>query len=115
MSCPVCSGEKIPQNCSMIDERGRRIIIKGKINKIVDTELIAKLNYSPFGNYLTVALYPQPWREGDQVKYLKFKTQQELSQWPFEEGKSVIVNGCLHIADGKHLVFDINHVELAIN
>ena len=63
--------------------------------------------YSPFKNYTTVSLYP---RKG-KVKYLKFKTQQELERWPLEEKRSFIVRGCLHIVDGKELVFDITEVE----
>jgi hypothetical protein len=113
MSCPVCTGEKISQDCSVIDERGRRVIIKGKVNAVIDSECFTKAIYSPFADYLTVALYPNPWRKGDKVKYLKFKTQQELDRWSFERDQNVIVHGCLHIADGKHLIFDVNSVERA--
>jgi hypothetical protein len=45
------------------------------------------------------------------VKYLKFRTQEELEKWPFEKDGTFIVQGCLHIADGKELVFDITSVE----
>ena len=107
MACPICKGERIPQDCSVIDERGKREIVQGRVYAIISEDTLAIANYSPFATYLTVSLYPRKGR----VKYLKFKTQAELNHWPFEEGKSFIVHGCLHIADGKELVFDITQAE----
>ena len=124
MACPVCKGERIPQDCSVIDERGKREIIQGRVYAIIDDEKLARFNketkseifeigrrfsstYRPFAEYRTVTLQP---RKG-KVKYLKFKTQDELNHWRFEEGKSFIAHGCLHIADGKELVFDITQVD----
>ena len=103
MVCPVCSGGQIPQDCSTVEKQGRRVIVQGRVYAIIP----ANYTYSPFRNYLTVSLYP---RKG-KVKYLKFKTQEELNHWLFEEGKSFVVHGCLHIADGKELVFDVTQVE----
>ncbi|HEX74547.1 MAG TPA: ricin-type beta-trefoil lectin domain protein [Dehalococcoidia bacterium] len=107
MACPVCSGERIPQDCSVIEKRGKRVIVQGRVYAIIDTEGLTKANYSPFAKYLTVSLYPRKGR----VKYLKFKTQQELDRWSFEKDNSFIVHGCLHVADGKELVFDVTQVE----
>ena len=107
MACPVCSGERIPQDCSVVEKQGKRVIIQGRVYAIIP----ANYTYSPFRNYLTVVLYPRPWRSGDKVKYLKFKTQLELDHWPFEQDASFIIHGCLHIADGKELVFDVTQVE----
>ena len=107
MACPVCKGERIPQDCSVIDERGKREIIQGRVYAIISEDKLASVNYSPFATCLTVSLYP---RKG-KVKYLKFKTQEELNHWSFEEGESFTVHGCSHIADGKELVFDITQVE----
>ncbi len=107
MTCPICSGERLPKDCSIAEERAKRVMVQGEVYAIIPTNY----TYSPFASYLTISLYPRPWRKGDKVKYLKFKTQQELDRWPFEEKRSFIVHGCLHIADGKHLIFDVTQVE----
>ena len=126
MTCPVCNGNPIPDDCSVIDEKGRRVVIQGEVYAIIDDCKLAEFNkevqsgafevgerfkstYKPFAEYRTVTLKP---RKG-KVKYLKFKTQEELDQWLFEEKKSYIVHGCLHIADGKELFFDVTQVESA--
>ena len=124
MACPVCSGERIPQDCSIIEKRGKRVIVQGQVRAIIDDDKLTRFNneiesgtyevgrgfkstYKPFAEYRTVTLQP---RKG-KTKYLKFKTQEELNRWFFEERKSFIAHGCLHIADGKGLVFDITQVE----
>ena len=103
MGCPVCSGEQIPSDASVVEKRHNPVAVQGRVYAIIPPNY----TYSPFKSYATVSLYP---RRG-KVKYLKFKTQEELRRWPFEENKSFIVHGCLHIADGKELVFDISEVE----
>ncbi len=103
MVCPICSGQRIPSDASVVEERGKRVAVQGKVYAIIPPNY----TYSPFKSYGTVSLYPRRGR----VKYLKFKTQEELRSWPFEEKKSFIVHGCLHIADDKELVFDISKVE----
>lgn len=107
MTCPVCKGERIPEDCSVIEERGKRVIVRGKVYAIVDSEGLRQAVYSPFAHYLTVSLYPRKGR----VKYLKFKTQPELDRWSFEQGTSFVVHDCLHIANGKELIFDVTEVE----
>ncbi len=107
MTCPVCSGQPLPKDCSVVEEKGKQVIVQGRVNAIIP----ANYTYSPFANYWTVALYPRPWRSGDRVKYIKFATKQELYSWSFERDTYFVVHGCLHIADGKHLVFDVTHVE----
>ena len=96
MACPVCKGERIPQDCSVIDEHGKREIIQGRVYAIIDDDKLMKFNketksetfeagkgfistYKPFAEYRTVTIQP---RKG-KVKYLKFKTQEELNHWPF--------------------------------
>lgn len=103
MACPVCSGEQIPSDASVVEKRGKRVILRGKVYAII----APNYTYSPYKKYATVSLYPRK----EKVKYLKFKTQQELELWPFEENENFIVHGCLHVADGKELVFDITLVE----
>jgi len=103
MGCPICCGDLVPSDASIVEEKGKRVAVQGKVYAIIPLNH----TYSPFKNYGTVSLYP---RKG-KVRYLKFKTQQELERWPLEEKRSFIVYGCLHIVDGKELVFDITKVE----
>lgn len=103
MGCPICDGEQIPSDASLVEKQGKRVAVQGKVYAIIPPDY----TYSPFRNYATVSLYP---RKG-KVKYLKFKTHQELERWPFERDISFIVHGCLHVADAKELVFDITQVE----
>lgn len=103
MGCPICDGEQVPSDASTVEKQGKRVAVQGKVYAIIPPDY----TYSPFSNYATVSLYP---RKG-KVKYLKFKTRQELERWPFERDISLIVHGCIHVADGKELVFDITQVE----
>ncbi|HJX70037.1 MAG TPA: hypothetical protein VJ441_02970 [Dehalococcoidia bacterium] len=103
MVCPICSDQPIPCDSSFVEEQGKRVAVQGRVYAIIPPDY----TYSPFKSYGTVSLYPRRGR----VKYLKFKTQEELRGWLFEENKSFIVHGCLHIADGKELVSDISKVE----
>lgn len=124
MSCPVCKGDQIPKDCSAIEKLGKRVIIQGSVYAIIDDEKLARFNketkseifeigtrfsstYKPFAEYRTVTLKLYKGKR----RYLKFKTQEELDRWPFEEGKNFTVHGCLRLADGKELVFDITQVE----
>ena len=103
MGCPICDGEQIPSDASVVEKQGKRVAIQGEVYAIIppgDT-------YTPFRNYTTVWLHP---RKG-KVKYIKFKTQQELDRWPFERERIFVVHGCLHVVDGKELAFDITQVE----
>lgn len=103
MGCPICDGEQIPGDASVVEKQGKRVAVQGKVYAIIPPDY----TYSPFRNYATVSLYP---RKG-KVKYIKFKTQQELDRWPFEEGRTFVVHGCLHVVDRKELVFNITRVE----
>jgi hypothetical protein len=103
MGCPICDGEQIPSDASSVEKQGKQVIVQGKVYAIIPPDY----TYSPFRNYATVSLYP---RKG-KVKYIKFKTQQELDKWPFEVGRTLVVHGCLHVVDGKELVFNITQVE----
>jgi len=103
MGCPICDGEHIPSDASIVEKQGKRVAIQGKVYAIIPPDY----TYSPFRNYATVSLYP---RKG-KVKYLKFKTQQELDRWLFKKNRTFVVHGCLHFVDGKELVFNITQVE----
>jgi hypothetical protein len=104
MVCPICSGELIPRDASLVEKQGRRVFVQGRVNAIIPPDD----TYSPYSHYATVSLYP---RKG-QVKYLKFKSKEEIEHWPFELNVRLVVEGCLHYVDGKELVFDITSVRL---
>lgn len=106
MGCTVCNGnKKLPDDVSTIDKQGIRKVFQGKIYAVVRP---GEACYSPFANYCTVSLYPRKGR----VKYLKFAKQKELDKWAFAPGARIRCEGCLHIADGYELVFDVKKVEL---
>lgn len=104
MGCPVCTASylpDLPDDVSVVEKQVRRIILQGKIAGIFPYAI------SPFGDFFTVSLYPHKGR----VKYLKFRTQDELDKWRLIPGKRIKREGCLHVADGKETVFDITKVE----
>lgn len=106
MTCPVCKGEHIPADASVVEKQGKRVILRGRVNAIIPSDY----TYSPYREFATVSLYPRKGR----VKYLKFRTEQEQQRWPFEKDGVFIVDGCMHVADQKELIFDITSVE-AVN
>jgi hypothetical protein len=103
MSCPICCGDQIPDDASEIEMPGKRVILQGRVYAIIP----AGYTYSPYKDYATVSLYPQKGK----VKYLKFRTDDELKKWAFEKDVKFIVRGCMHIIDGKELVFDITSAD----
>jgi hypothetical protein len=105
MGCPICDKEPLPPDVSVAEKKGKHVEVSGRVYAIIPPDY----TYSPFRNFATVSLYP---RRG-KVKYLKFRTQQELDRWHFEEKKRYAAHGCFHIVDGKELVFDITEVEPA--
>jgi len=107
MECPICAGEALPYDCSVVDKAGKKVAVQGRVYAIIDAEGIKHANYSPYSEYLTVSLYP---RKG-KVKYLKFETQEELEKWGFGHNVRYVVHGCMHIVDGKELVFGITKVQ----
>lgn len=104
MGCPVCTGSYISDDVSVIEKRGRRVVLQGVIYAIVSP---GEAHYPPFSDYFTVSLYPRRGR----VKYLKFKTQDELKKWGFIQKERIRCEGCLHEADGREIVFDITKVQ----
>ena len=73
MACPVCKGERIPKDCSVIEKLGKRVIIQGGVYAIIGDEKLARFNketkseifeigrrfsstYKPFAEYRTVTL-----------------------------------------------------------
>ena len=96
MSCPVCTGSYLPNDVSVVEKRGRRVILQGVVYAIVSPN---EAHYPPFSDCFTVSLYPRRGR----VKYLKFRTQDELKKWQFMQGMRIRREGCLHEADGKRL------------
>lgn len=109
MNCPVCNDSPQSNDFSIIEKRGKRVILKGEIHAIISP---SEAHYPPFSDYFTVSLYPRKGKM--KVKYLKFKTLNELEKWGFIKGvecRQIRCEGCLHEADGKELVFDITSVE----
>ena len=102
MGCPICCGGLVPTDASIVEEKGKRVAVQGKVYAIIRPNY----TYSPFKNYGTVSLYP---RKG-KVKYLKFKTKQELERWPLEERKSFIVYGCLLLRILKFSGYDTTRI-----
>ena len=105
--CPICSGTIPSDDFSAIEKQGRKVILQGEIKAIYDP---AKNNCPPFADYFTVTLYPIRKRN-DRVKYLKFKTKDEIERLGLAENKTIRCEGCLHIVDGKEIVFDVRNVE----
>lgn len=106
MSCPICSGKPLPEDVSIVEKEGKRVILQGVVRAIISPD---KAHYPPFSTYFTIPLYP---RKGS-VKYLKFGTKEELIKWGFVRGKPIQCEGCLHIIDGKEVIFDITNVEIS--
>ena len=104
--CPICTGSNLSDDFNVIERHGTRVIVRGEIRAIVDAD-DPRYRYPPFSDYSTVTLYPRKGR----VKYLKFRTQDELKKWGFIEGKRIRCEGCLHEVDGKEIVFDVTKVE----
>jgi len=104
MTCPICTGSKLPEDVSIVDKYGRRVLLQGKIYAIINPE---DTHYPPFADYFTVSLYP---RKG-KVKCLKFSTKEELDKWELIPDTRIKCEGCLHKANGKEIVFDIINIE----
>ena len=104
MVCPICIGERIPSDTSVVETRGKRVVVQGRVHAIIQPHY----TYSPYKDFATVSLYP---RKG-KVKYLKFRTERELERWPFAREETFVVGGCLHIVDDKELIFDVTSAEV---
>ena len=102
--CPICHGNYRTNDASVIEKRGNRVTLRGRINAVATPD---DAHFPPFSDWFTVPLYPK-----GRVKYLKFEGRAEQDKWGFERNQQVRCEGCLHIADGKELVFDITLVEL---
>ena len=89
---------------SAIEKQGRRVILQGVIYAIISPD---EAHYPPFSDYFTVSLYPRKGR----VRYIKFRTRDEVERWHFIPGERIRCEGCLHEVDGKELVFDLTKVE----
>jgi len=55
MSCPICSGSRLSDDVSVVEKRGKRVILQGKIYAVVGPD---EAYYTPFADYFTVSLYP---------------------------------------------------------
>ena len=102
MGCPICTNSNLSDDFSMIKRHGTKVILQGAI-RVIDNDH----QYTPFSDYFTVTLYPHKGR----VKYLKFRTRDELDKWGFREKRRIRCEGCLHEVDGKEIVFDVTKVE----
>lgn len=86
-----------------MDEEGKRTVYQGRIVAIYDP---VKYNVPPFGSksgYYTAVLQPSKGRR----KYLKFPDEKSLSKTGLHAEDKVRVEGCMHQADGKELLFDV--------
>jgi len=104
MGCPICSGSLLSDNFSVIERQGRRVIIQGEIHAIMSPD---EVHVPPFSNFFTVSLYPSKGK----VKYLKFRTRDEIERWGFIPNRHIRCEGCLHKVDEKEIVFDVTKVE----
>ncbi len=77
--------------------------MSGRINAIYH---LPEHNVTPYADYHTATLYDRKRR----VKYLKFRSEHELDRHGIRKGDKVQREGCLHIVNGKKLVFDIRNV-----
>lgn len=80
MECPICTGSSFSDDFSVIKMPGTKVIIQGVIRAIDGDH-----QYSPFSDCFTVSIYSRKGR----VKYLKFRTQDELNECDFSEGDRI--------------------------
>ena len=104
--CPICAGQRLPEDTSVAEKKRNRVLLQGRIYAVIPPGY----TYSPFAHYATASLYPYPRKS--RVKYLKFRLQQETDRWGIKSNDRVQVEGCLHIVDGKELIFDISNIEI---
>jgi hypothetical protein len=104
VNCPVCAGSSLPEDVSAVEKQGKKVILKGLVHAVVSPD---EAHSAPFFDYFTVPLYPRTGR----VKYLKFRTRDELDKCGFIRDAGISCEGCLHEADGKEIVFDVTKVE----
>lgn len=104
MTCPICANSNLSSDFSVIEKKGKRVRVQGTVYAIVSPD---EAGYPPFSDWFTVSIYP---RKG-KVKYLKFKTRDEQMKWGFTPKTTVIADGCMHIIDGKELIFDVTKVD----
>ena len=80
------------------------MVLRGRVNAVVHP---GEASFPPFGEYCTVPLYTKP----GPVKYLKFRTGQEMDRFGLKRDDRIQIKRCKHNVDGKELVFDIRYVE----
>ena len=102
-NCPICSSHSLPEDASVAEKLSKTVVVQGRVNVMVSPE---EAHYPPYQDYCTLSLYP---RRGP-VKYLKFQTRHEMERWDTKPGERIQAEGCLHIVDGKELVFDVLRV-----
>ena len=102
--CPICAEHPLPDDLTIADRIGNTVVLQGRVNAVVHP---GEANYSPFADYCTIPLYP---RRGT-VKYLKFRTSQEMDQLGLERNDQIQVEGCLHTVNGYELIFDVRKVQ----
>ena len=100
--CPICTGQRLPPNASKVIKYGTICLLQGEIVAVAHPPH----GFTSFGEYPTASLY---LRKGP-VKYLKFRTGQELDSSGLKPGDKVQLEGCLHDVDGEELVFDVRDI-----
>ena len=103
--CPICNGDRLPADVSVVDREKTTAVIQGRINAVIQP---GEAHYPPFSTFYTATVYP---RKGS-VKYLKFQTRRELDKCDLAVDDKVEIEGCLHIVDGKNLVFAVRSVRV---
>lgn len=108
-NCPICTGLFNYEDLGTVDKKGRRVICQGKVMSVHGP---VRSNVPPFGSrleynsgYYTVILQLSVGK--DCRKYLKFPDEKSLTGTGLYEGDKVRVEGCLHQADNKELIFDV--------
>ena len=103
--CPICAREQLPRDASGASLTGERIVVAGRVNAIIRPE---EAHYPPYADYCTVSVYTRR----RPVVYLKFRTPYEMNRWPLERDQAVEAEGCLHVVDGKRLLFDVSEFKI---
>ncbi len=102
----------MPYNVKTVNRDFENVTIRGKVHAVIETD--DENSTFPWSSYYTVSFYPRQ----APVKYLKFKTLEELQKWGFEKGEWYIVDGHIHqVLSGsyyKDVVFDIKNVSSVV-
>lgn len=103
MACPLCESRGLPDDFSLVEWRGKRVTIEGRLETPIRP---GQGYYPPLPSYLVVPLSPAKGK----VKYIKLKNWEELAASNLDGHIYVRVDGCLHEAYGEEFLFDVTRV-----